>query len=130
MCVGDTAGAPGARAQRLPHAHCWIRFPRAVVAMAISLCAQIGVLRGAAGGAGAPVSVTGVEFDELAAVEQQGTVDALALFARVEPAHKTRLVELLKAGVRAAASLSTQPRSVWKSSQEVDEARQAIKYAR
>ena len=77
----------------------------------LNLCAQIGVLRGDAGGAGAPVSVTGVEFDELPAVEQQGAVDALALFARVEPAHKTRLVELLKAGVRAAASLAVQPLS-------------------
>ena len=76
-----------------------------------NLCAQIGVLRGDAGGAGAPVSVTGVEFDELPAVEQQGAVDALALFARVEPSHKTRLVELLKAGVRAAAALPVQPLS-------------------
>ena len=76
-----------------------MRLPPAVVAVTATLCAQIGVLRGAVGGAGAPVSVTGVEFDELPAVEQQGMVDALALFARVEPAHKTRLVELLKAGV-------------------------------
>ena len=65
----------------------------------MSLCAQIGVLRGAAGVAGAPVSVTGVEFDELPPVEQQSAVDALAVFSRVEPAHKTRLVELLKAEV-------------------------------
>lgn len=73
------------------------------------LYAQIGVLRGDAGMGGAPVSVTGVEFDELPAVEQQGAVDALALFARVEPAHKTRLVELLKAGVGTAASPPVQP---------------------
>ncbi|KAK9840627.1 hypothetical protein WJX81_005487 [Elliptochloris bilobata] len=66
-------------------------------ATAEAVCRQIGVLRGDAGTAGVPVSVSGLEFDELAQAEQQSAVEALTLFARVEPSHKSRLVELLKA---------------------------------
>ncbi len=58
------------------------------------------MLRGAEGQAGAPGSVSGLEFDELPPAEQLSVVEALAVFARVEPSHKTRLVELLKAQVR------------------------------
>ena len=39
----------------------------------------------------------GVEFDELSPPQQADAVaGALAVFARVEPSHKTRLVDLLK----------------------------------
>jgi len=42
----------------------------------------------------------GVEFDELAPPQQADVVGGgLAVFARVEPSHKTRLVELLKGQV-------------------------------
>ncbi|PRW20976.1 calcium-transporting ATPase endoplasmic reticulum-type isoform A [Chlorella sorokiniana] len=54
--------------------------------------------RGAASvpGSSSP-SLSGVEFDELSPPQQADAVaGALAVFARVEPSHKTRLVELLK----------------------------------
>lgn len=39
----------------------------------------------------------GVEFDDLSPPQQADAVaGALAVFARVEPSHKTRLVDLLK----------------------------------
>lgn len=45
-----------------------------------------------------PLSVlTGLEFDALSPVEQANAVAQMAVFARVEPSHKRRLVELLKA---------------------------------
>jgi hypothetical protein len=51
-----------------------------------------------------PPLPTGVEFDDLPGGQQGDAVaGALSVFARVEPSHKTRLVELLKAQVRAAA---------------------------
>ncbi|KAL4420461.1 hypothetical protein ABPG75_010117 [Micractinium tetrahymenae] len=50
----------------------------------------------AAAGSSAP-SLSGVEFDYLMAAQQADAVGGeLAVFARVEPSHKTRLVELLK----------------------------------
>lgn len=60
------------------------------------------MLRGDAGLAGAAASMSGLEFDELMPAEQQSVMEGLAVFSRVEPSHKTRLVELLKAQVRAA----------------------------
>ncbi len=72
--------------------------------------AQVGVLRGAEGQAGGPGSVSGLEFDELPPAEQLSAVEALAVFARVEPSHKTRLVELLKAQVRGR---SQHGRAAW-----------------
>ncbi len=39
---------------------------------------------------------TGVEFDELQGPEQTAALANMAVFARVEPSHKQRLVELLK----------------------------------
>jgi hypothetical protein len=41
----------------------------------------------------------GLEFDDLSPPQQAEAVGGLAVFARVEPTHKTRLVELLKAQV-------------------------------
>lgn len=43
--------------------------------------------------------LTGLEFDELAAVEKTEAVSIMSVFARVEPTHKSRLVELLQAQV-------------------------------
>ena len=52
-----------------------------------------------------PLSVlTGLEFDALPPVEQANAVAQMAVFARVEPSHKQRLVELLKA--QASSRLS------------------------
>lgn len=48
----------------------------------------------------------GVEFDDLAPPQQADAVaGALAVFARVEPSHKTRLVELLKQQVGSGCKL-------------------------
>lgn len=41
----------------------------------------------------------GVEFDELQAPDQSAALANMAVFARVEPSHKQRLVEQLKAQV-------------------------------
>ena len=48
--------------------------------------------------------LTGLEFDALSPVEQANAVAQMAVFARVEPSHKQRLVELLKA--QASSQLS------------------------
>ena len=47
--------------------------------------------------------LTGLEFDELPAVEKTEAVSLMSVFARVEPSHKSRLVELLQAQVRAVS---------------------------
>lgn len=71
-----------------------------------SVARQIGLLtgrdsgKGPGGGAaadGSAPSLSGVEFDDLLPAQQADAVGGdLAVFARVEPSHKTRLVELLK----------------------------------
>ena len=56
---------------------------------------QVGVL-----GSGASEGVmTGVDFEELSPMEQASAASAISVFARVEPQHKTKLVELLKSQV-------------------------------
>ena len=40
-----------------------------------------------------------MEFDELPAEEKLGALQSMAVFCRVEPSHKQRLVEMLKAQV-------------------------------
>eukprot|EP00208_Stichococcus_sp_RCC1054_P004292 CAMPEP_0206141516 /NCGR_PEP_ID=MMETSP1473-20131121/13205_1 /ASSEMBLY_ACC=CAM_ASM_001109 /TAXON_ID=1461547 /ORGANISM="Stichococcus sp, Strain RCC1054" /LENGTH=1055 /DNA_ID=CAMNT_0053536117 /DNA_START=143 /DNA_END=3310 /DNA_ORIENTATION=+ len=42
-------------------------------------------------------ALTGAEFDQLTGSEQKAALNSMAVFARVEPSHKQRLVELLKA---------------------------------
>ena len=43
----------------------------------------------------------GLEFDELPELEQAEALQGMAVFCRVEPSHKQRLVELLKAPARS-----------------------------
>ena len=45
-------------------------------------------------------ALSGVEFDELGPEGQAHAVDSMVLFSRVEPSHKTALVELLRSHVR------------------------------
>lgn len=45
------------------------------------------------------VTVAGAEFDRLSPEQQVAASKSLAVFARVEPLHKLRLVELLRAQV-------------------------------
>ena len=44
-------------------------------------------------------SLTGLEFDDLSPPEQADAAAALAVFSRVEPQHKSKLVDLLRAQV-------------------------------
>lgn len=41
-------------------------------------------------------SLTGSEFDRLTTLEQQAALQSMAVFARVEPSHKQRLVQMLR----------------------------------
>ena len=49
--------------------------------------------------------LAGLEFDDLPAVEKAEAVSLMSVFARVEPSHKSRLVELLKAQVSPSCML-------------------------
>ena len=66
------------------------------LATAEAVCNQIGlpVLPGTR------QAITGLEFDELAPIEQEALLDDLRVMGRVQPTHKSRLVELLKQQVR------------------------------
>ncbi|DBA82876.1 TPA: Calcium-transporting ATPase 3, endoplasmic reticulum-type [Trebouxia sp. C0004] len=69
-------------------------------ATATAICSQVGALEAspqAAEPAGVDKVLTGLEFDDLAAVEKTEAVSTMSVFARVEPSHKSRLVELLQA---------------------------------
>lgn len=65
-------------------------------ATAEAICRQIGALDGTEP-AGSDRVLTGLEFDELEAMEKTDAVAMMSVFARVEPSHKSRLVELLQA---------------------------------
>ena len=60
---------------------------------------QIGLLEGTEQLAGSFRCLSGVEFDELDASGQAHAAGNMALFSRVEPSHKTALVDLLKSQV-------------------------------
>lgn len=64
------------------------------------LYVQIGALDSHEEQAGADRLLTGLEFDELAPLEKTDAVAMMSVFARVEPSHKSRLVELLQAQVQ------------------------------
>lgn len=83
-------------------------------ATAESVCRQVGLLWDSkvivvdeeegvgatdGGGAASSASLAGLEFDELSPAQQAQRVASLAVFSRVEPSHKSKLVELLKAQV-------------------------------
>lgn len=65
------------------------------------LLLQIGALDDLGDALGSQMCVSGVEFDELVPAEQSQAVSRMALFSRVEPSHKTQLVELLRVQVLA-----------------------------
>lgn len=65
-------------------------------ATAEAVCRQIGSLDDIGDAMGGQVCMSGVEFDDLE-LEARGTAVAkMALFSRVEPSHKTQLVDVLK----------------------------------
>ena len=43
--------------------------------------------------------LVGTEFEAMDPQEQKAVINQLTIFSRVEPSHKTRLVELLKSQV-------------------------------
>ena len=71
----------------------------------VVLCLQIGALD-TQEQSGAERVLTGLEFDELAPLEKTDAVAMMSVFARVEPSHKSRLVELLQAQVPHMSMLS------------------------
>ena len=52
-------------------------------------------------GIGGHLTLTGAEFGELAPLDQASAVARLSVFARVEPSHKSALVDALREQVRA-----------------------------
>ena len=60
---------------------------------------QIGALDPSSEESGLARVHTGLEFDELPPLEKTDAVAVMSVFARVEPSHKSRLVELLQAQV-------------------------------
>jgi len=52
-------------------------------------------------------SFTGREFDDLTAVDQASAARNARLFARVEPAHKSKIVEYLQADGEISAMVYT-----------------------
>ena len=53
------------------------------------------------------MSYTGREFDELSIHDQQQAVLRSRLFSRVEPAHKSKIVEFLQAAGEVTAMVSS-----------------------
>lgn len=51
-----------------------------------------------------PLVLAGAEFDALSPEQQTAASKSLAVFARVEPLHKLKLVELLRDQVRVACA--------------------------
>ena len=66
-----------------------------VQATAAAICRRIGVLSDAESVEGK--AFTGREFDDLSELEQANAVRNARLFARVEPAHKSKIVSYLQA---------------------------------
>ena len=61
---------------------------------------QVGALENSSQPSAVNPVLTGLEFDDLPAVEKAEAVSMMSVFARVEPSHKSKLVELLRAQVR------------------------------
>ena len=61
--------------------------------------AQIGLLDLQHNGSDSGKSLTGAQFNAMNTEQQADAAHDLCVFARVEPSHKTQLVELLKSQV-------------------------------
>ncbi|XP_075885231.1 sarcoplasmic/endoplasmic reticulum calcium ATPase 2b isoform X2 [Nelusetta ayraudi] len=62
---------------------------------AVAICRRIGIL-GEDEGAASRMAFTGREFDDLSAAQQRDAVLKARCFARVEPSHKSKIVEILQ----------------------------------
>lgn len=80
----------------------WNTFPAQATAEAI--CRRIGVFGENESTEG--MAFTGREFDDLSPDEQAKAVRKSRLFARVEPAHKSKIVEYLQADGEISAMVS------------------------
>ena len=67
-----------------------------------TLTDQVGMLDEVESGIGGHLTLTGVEFGELAPLDQASAVARLSVFARVEPSHKSALVDALREQVCCA----------------------------
>ncbi|MGH0172677.1 UNVERIFIED_CONTAM: hypothetical protein FKN15_063697 [Acipenser sinensis] len=63
---------------------------------AVAICRRTGILGPAEERGGAAVALTGREFDELPPPLQRQACRTVCCFARVEPAHKSRIIEYLQ----------------------------------
>jgi Ca2+ transporting ATPase len=72
-------------------------------ATAEAVGAAVGLVAGGGGPLRPPAGLTGAAFDALDAAGQAEAAAELAVFSRVEPSHKARLVELLQAGGHVVA---------------------------
>ena len=75
-------------------------------ATAEAICRRIGVFGENEDTAG--MAFTGREFDDLSVEEQAKAVRKARLFARVEPAHKSKIVEFLQADGEISAMVSAE----------------------
>ena len=73
-------------------------------ATAEAICRRIGIFTENENTEG--MSYTGREFDELTPEDQRAAVMRARLFARVEPAHKSKIVEYLQAEGEISAMVS------------------------
>jgi len=68
-----------------------------------AVCRRIGVLDPTQETTGTGKSYTGTEFDELSEAEKVEAVATMGVFSRVEPSHKTKLVDILRKGNEVVA---------------------------
>ena len=73
-------------------------------ATAAAICRRIGVFSDTEGVEGK--AFTGREFDDLSETQQANAVRNARLFARVEPAHKSKIVSYLQADGEISAMVS------------------------
>ena len=111
----DNAMVSVSREDEAPHPHCHENRRTVVFCEELSRCRSRGALHCLRLGyeslrkptkgmrAFVPIQTAGAEFEAMTSQEQESAVDQLTIFSRVEPAHKTRLVELLKGQVCASS---------------------------
>lgn len=76
-----------------------------IQATAEAICRRIGVFGENESTEG--MSYTGREFDDLSVEDQRAAVMRARLFARVEPAHKSKIVEFLQGEGEISAMVKT-----------------------
>lgn len=75
---------------------------------AVAICRRIGIL-GEDEGAASQMAFTGREFDDLSPAQQREAVLKARCFARVEPSHKSKIVEILQSYQEVTAMVASHP---------------------